>query len=274
MPTKTILKECDECDKCDSSLIPHGMTEQEVTDIIHRVARRFSYKFRFGYHDTEDIYQQSSLFACEALPRFTPGRNLEKFLNTHVKNRLCNYKRDNFERLNSPCEECKKDNPPTLPSVSVWTYENKMTEEEKINNPNYKTVGGYLKTILYKEAATKNIQNASCSSNESCKNFTDIMDCQTYRKWISRNSLKRNLMMPIEMGEVQDERERNMSLIDDIPNAIITKEASIFMDKHLPIALRHDYIKYKLGITLEKHRRIKLNSTMKEIAREFLETSS
>ncbi len=199
------------------------MTEQEVTDIIHRVARRFSHKFRFGYHDAEDIYQQSSLFACEALSRFTPGRNLEKFLNTHVKNRLCNYKRDNFERLNSPCEECK---------------------------------------------------NCDSHNNRRCKNFTDILDCKTYRKWISRNSSKRNLMMPIEMGEVQDEKERNMSLVDDIPNSIMIKEASIFMDKHLPIALRHDYIKYKLGITLEKHRRIKLNSIMKEIACEFLKTSS
>lgn len=33
-----------------------------------------------------------------------------------------------------------------------WVLESNMTEEEKTNNPTYKTTGGYLKTLSYKEA--------------------------------------------------------------------------------------------------------------------------
>ena len=36
--------------------------------------------------------------------------------------------------------------------VSEWVHESSMTELEKINNPTYKTTGGYTKTLDYKEA--------------------------------------------------------------------------------------------------------------------------
>ena len=48
-----------------------------------------------------------------------------------------------------------------------WIYEKDMTEEEKINNPNYHTLDGYLKKMDYKEAWTEYWNRAS----ESDKNF-------------------------------------------------------------------------------------------------------
>ena len=47
----------------------------------------------------------------------------------------------------------------------IWVYESRMTDEEKENNPEYKTTGGYLKSI---KATNKNKQEwYDCLSNEN-----------------------------------------------------------------------------------------------------------
>lgn len=81
---------------------------QEVLDTINKVVNKLAYKFRFGYHDVDDIRQQGRMFALDALERFEPERNkkLYNFLYTHVRNRLINYKRDNYSRFQIPCLKC------------------------------------------------------------------------------------------------------------------------------------------------------------------------
>lgn len=89
--------------------IPPGFTETEVMKIIDKVARRLAPKFRFGYHGIEDMEQEARLMAWKALPSFSTKENkgsLENFLFAHVHNRLHNYKRDNFERIDKPCKKC------------------------------------------------------------------------------------------------------------------------------------------------------------------------
>lgn len=86
--------------------VPVGMTEQEVLDVIEKIAKRLAEKFRFGYNDTDDMRQQARMFALECLDRYTPGRPLENFLQVHVHNRLCNYKRDRYSRMDKPCLNC------------------------------------------------------------------------------------------------------------------------------------------------------------------------
>ena len=80
--------------------IPKGMTENEVTEIINRVASRYAYKFKFGFYTPEDIRQEAFIIAMEALDRYDESRPLENFLAVHVKNRLNNFKRDKFYRQN------------------------------------------------------------------------------------------------------------------------------------------------------------------------------
>jgi len=92
--------------------VPDGMTTQEVLDVMDNVANRLAHKFRFGYHEAEDIKQQAHIFALEGLNKYEPidsngkERPLENFLWTHVRNRLFNYKRDNYRRPNLPCHSC------------------------------------------------------------------------------------------------------------------------------------------------------------------------
>ena len=81
--------------------IPKGMTEQEVTETIERVASRYAYKFQFAYYTPDDIKQEAFLIAMEALERYDSSRPLENFLAVHIKNRLNNFKRDKFYRQTS-----------------------------------------------------------------------------------------------------------------------------------------------------------------------------
>lgn len=86
--------------------IPEGMTQQEVLGLINKIATRLAPKFVFGYHTFEDIKQQAFIEACKGLEKYDGKRPLENFLWVHIKNRLCNYKRDHFERIDKICLRC------------------------------------------------------------------------------------------------------------------------------------------------------------------------
>ena len=86
--------------------IPSNMTEHEVLQTINNIANRLAAKFKFGYHELEDMRQQARLFAWEGLKNYDGIRPLENFLWTHVRNRLYNFKRNNFGRPDKPCDVC------------------------------------------------------------------------------------------------------------------------------------------------------------------------
>lgn len=83
-----------------------NIPEQELLDTIDRISKKLAYKFKFGYHEIEDMRQQISIFAIEGLAKYDHQRPLENFLWTHVRNRLYNYKRDNYQRPDKPCDRC------------------------------------------------------------------------------------------------------------------------------------------------------------------------
>lgn len=80
--------------------------EEELLRVIDIISKKLGYKFKFGYHEYEDMKQQITIFAIEGLKNYDGIRPLENFLWTHVRNRLFNYKRDNYQRPNKPCLTC------------------------------------------------------------------------------------------------------------------------------------------------------------------------
>lgn len=80
--------------------------ETTLLNVIDIITKKLAYKFKFGYHDIEDMKQQISVFAIEGLKNYDHKRPLENFLWTHVRNRLFNYKRDNYQRPDKPCLTC------------------------------------------------------------------------------------------------------------------------------------------------------------------------
>ena len=93
----------------------------EHMEIIETVANRLSSKFKFGFHEIDDMMQQARLFALEGLKNYDGVRPLENFLWTHVRNRLFNFKRNNYFRPEKPCETC-----PLLEKGQCTGYSNMM----------------------------------------------------------------------------------------------------------------------------------------------------
>jgi hypothetical protein len=105
------------------------LSEQQIIDIIDKIASRLGPKFRFGYHTNEDMKQQASLFAWDGMVAWDGVRPLENFLWVHVRNRLYNFKRNNYGRPEKPCEHCplKAYDPNCKKSTSGCTkFENLM----------------------------------------------------------------------------------------------------------------------------------------------------
>jgi hypothetical protein len=86
---------------------PTQISNDYLVEVIDRIAKSISRKFKFGYFDEDDIHQQIALFSLEAIKRYNGVDNLFTFLYTHAHNRLINMKRDKFFRLSPPCNKCK-----------------------------------------------------------------------------------------------------------------------------------------------------------------------
>ena len=185
------------------------MTEDDVISIINKVANRLANRFKFGYHDIEDMKQQARLFALEALSSYDEVRPLENFLWTHVHNRLFNFKRDKYERIEKPCLECEKN-------------------------------------------------NGHCI----------IEECDIYNRWLKRNKNKKNLMNPIDITNIDDDKENNMKLFHSSSDSLNYKEMLKIIDKELPISLRPLYLKLKFGIKMTKTQKTKIQTIIKTILEE------
>jgi DNA-directed RNA polymerase specialized sigma24 family protein len=79
--------------------IPENMTEDEVIDTILTISRKIASKFVFAFYDEEDIIQEAFIIGIEGLERYDSSRPLSNFMYTHISNRLKNFKRDNYYRL-------------------------------------------------------------------------------------------------------------------------------------------------------------------------------
>jgi DNA-directed RNA polymerase specialized sigma24 family protein len=88
------------------SSLPHGIDEKEFLRVVDNISKRLGYKFKFGYHDFDDMKQQAYIFALEGVQKYDNKRPLENFLWTHIRNRLFNYKRNNYQRPDKPCFTC------------------------------------------------------------------------------------------------------------------------------------------------------------------------
>jgi len=152
--------------------------ENELLKVIDIITKKLAYKFKFGYHDIDDMKQQISIFAIEGLKNYDHKRPLENFLWTHVRNRLFNYKRDNYQRPDKPCYSCPLYDPHLTKSFSGCSkYSNKgdcdLYESWSKRNDTKKNLM-YLNTI----DDTKNFANMFLSNEENFqhKEIIQILD--------------------------------------------------------------------------------------------------
>lgn len=109
-------------------ILPHGLTEEELVATLDKVLKNLAGKFRFGYHDIEDIKQQGRLeFLDKGLSKWDGVRALDSFAYTHIRNRLINFQRDNGVRFEPPCTACPFFDPKCKLSINKCAeFEDKM----------------------------------------------------------------------------------------------------------------------------------------------------
>jgi len=122
--------------------VPDNMTEEEVVAIITKISKRLAQKFTFGYYDRDDIAQEAFIIGMQGLEKYDSTRPLENFLWVHIRNRLKNYKRNEYERLDSPCVNCtysdgdicdEHDDIMSCKSYRNWFYRNQS--KKNLMNP-------------------------------------------------------------------------------------------------------------------------------------------
>jgi len=95
--------------------------DEELIKVINKIANRLASIYKFGYHELEDMKQQAWQIALEGLDDYDGKRPLENFLWTHVRNRLYNFKRDNYFRPEKPCDKC-----PLLVNAKCTQFNDRM----------------------------------------------------------------------------------------------------------------------------------------------------
>jgi hypothetical protein len=86
--------------------------------------------------------------------------------------------------------------------LTVWIEESMMTDEEKEDNPTYKTTGGYLKSFDYKEAWAIFWEK---TSEENKKKFLNLPNfCPTIFKEITGIDLEKPQIKEVTLQEVAD----------------------------------------------------------------------
>lgn len=194
--------------------LANNVTESEFLVVLDNITRRLATKFRFGYHEVEDMKQQAAIFAMEGLEKYDRSRPLENFLWTHVRNRLFNYKRNNYQRPDKPCLHCP------------------------------------LYDVAFK------------SSNNQCSKFVNKNDCEPFAAWEKRNSSKKNIMIPQNIDNI-NENNSNGPKTSDPADFVSNQEILDYLDDHIiKPEYREIYLRLKNG---SKVNAVMLNKLKKHI---------
>ena len=93
--------------------------DDDLVKIVSKIINSLVSKFRFGYHDLEDMRQQGWVFLLDkVLPKWDRKRPLENFLYRSLRNQYINFKRDNYSRQELPCYKCPFYDPKNVKSVN------------------------------------------------------------------------------------------------------------------------------------------------------------
>jgi hypothetical protein len=166
--------------------LPNNVSEEEFLKVLENISKRLGHKFRFGYHSYEDMKQQAAIFALEGLQKYDNKRPLENFLWTHVRNRLFNYKRDNYQRPDKPCLGCIFHDPNCHKSTNQcleFSDKNNCPEYNTWNNRNTNK-RNIMKPVGIEDLQEQNINISKLSSDST---IADIVANEQIIKILDEN---------------------------------------------------------------------------------------
>ena len=129
--------------------IPKNMTEEQVISTISKISSRLANKFTFANYEEEDKAQEAFIIGMDAMERYDEIRPLENFLSTHIKNRLINFKRDNYYRPDEgKAEIIQQGKRKLLEAQSVDTIQNFLISSESSNSIETRELLDYIDVHL------------------------------------------------------------------------------------------------------------------------------
>lgn len=166
--------------------LTNGVSEEEFLKVLDNISKRLGHKFKFGYHSYEDMKQQAAIFALEGLEKYDNKRPLENFLWTHVRNRLFNYKRDNYQRPDKPCLSCVFYDAHCAESINQCKEYNDKTNCEEYNTWNNRNTNkkNIMKPVGIEDLKEQNVNVPKLSSTQS---ILELVSDQQILKLLDEN---------------------------------------------------------------------------------------
>lgn len=90
-----------------------------------------------------------------------------------------------------------------------------------------------------------------------------------YGKDTQYTAIRYNMLYPLSIDGVNDEKENNLREESDILAKLASKEILEYIDTHLSAMLRMDYLKFINGVKLTKTRRDRIKEVLLEILKEY-----
>ena len=114
-----------------------------------------------------------------------------------------------------------------------------------------------------------NAYDPECKESDSgCTAFNNLPDCEHYSGWLDRNVAKKNIMLPIGLGNVRDENEKNLRSKNRDAENIDLREIFELIQAEIPMSLRADWLRMRYDIRIPKQRRIKVREAIEHILAE------
>jgi DNA-directed RNA polymerase specialized sigma24 family protein len=96
-----------------------------------------------------------------------------------------------------------------------------------------------------------------------CHNLCETCEYCKRHEW--KNTTKKNIIAPIDIDNVRDENEKNMSVEFDLLENIEVDEILSIINRELDVSLREDYLKMLHGVTISKQRKLLVEETITKI---------
>lgn len=133
----------------------------------------------------------------------------------------------------------------------------------------YTVIRSRLLNLVRDELRRSDPPCSKCHSGSSCGG--DGRPCKMYQEWASRNNTKANLMRPLDLQRISDEKEARTRNESEVYDSVELAEILEKIDTHLPVELRSTYLQMRDGVAVPKAKRLEVEKAVKEILKEDID---
>lgn len=113
-----------------------------------------------------------------------------------------------------------------------------------------------------------------CHAGNPCGNAEGGSQCAKYAAWFNRNRDKANILRPLDINYISDEKEKKTRIASSVHQEVELDEMLKRIDCQLPVDLRTSYLQMRAGVPVGKARRLQVERAVKDILQGAIECPS